>query len=90
MDTSQLPQIYKNFGVDVIMFYRGVNSIDSPNAEFVWEGADGTKSLTSRFSTMPRYNFYFYIYRPVIDNEGFADVECVEKRRNTISPLNTY
>ncbi len=71
---SQLPQIYKEFGIDVIMFYRGVNSLDSEKAEFIWEGADGTKTLTSRFSTMPRYNFYFYIYRPVIHNEQIPDV----------------
>jgi len=72
---SQLPQIYKGFGIDIIMFYRGINSLDSPKAEFIWEGADGTRALTSRFSTMPRYNFYFYIYRPVIHNEAIADVE---------------
>ncbi len=72
---SQLPQIYQDFGIDVIMFYRGINSLDSKSAEFIWAGADGTKSLTSRFSTMPRYNFYFYIYRPVVHNEGFYDVE---------------
>lgn len=72
---SQLPQLYKEFGIDLIMFYRGINSIDSPKAEFLWEGADGTKAISSRFSTMPRYNFYFYIYRPVIHNEGFGDVE---------------
>lgn len=72
---SQLPQIYNEFGIDVIMFYRGVNSLDSKHAEFIWEGADGTKTLTSRFSTLPRYNFYFYIYRPIVHNEGFSDVE---------------
>ncbi|MCX6149265.1 MAG: glycosyl hydrolase-related protein [Ignavibacteriales bacterium] len=72
---SQLPQIYKGFGIDVIMFYRGVNSIDSKKAEFIWEGADGTRSLSSRFSTMPRYNFYFYIYRPVVHNEKISDAE---------------
>ncbi len=72
---SQLPQLYKQFNIDLIMFYRGVNSIDSPKAEFLWEGADGTRMITSRFSTMPRYNFYFYIYRPVIHNEGFYDLE---------------
>jgi alpha-mannosidase len=66
---SQLPQIYTNFGIDFIMFYRGVNSLDSPKAEFIWEGADGTQVIASRFSTMPRYNFYFYIYRPVLFNE---------------------
>ncbi len=72
---SQLPQLYAQFGVDVIMFYRGVNSLDSTHAEFMWEGADGMRVLTSRFSTMPRYNFYFYIYRPVVHNEAIADVE---------------
>jgi len=72
---SQLPQIYKEFGIELIMFYRGVNSLDSPKAEFLWIGADGTEAITSRFSTMPRYNFYFYIYRPVVHNEFPADVE---------------
>lgn len=72
---SQLPQIYKEFGIELIMFYRGINSLDSKKAEFIWEGADRTRAVTSRFSTMPRYNFYFYIYRPVIHNEFFSDVE---------------
>lgn len=72
---SQLPQIYKQFDIDLIMFYRGINSIDSPKAEFLWEGADGTQMVSSRFSTMPRYNFYFYIYRYAVHNEGFYDVE---------------
>lgn len=72
---SQLPQIYKEFGIELIMFYRGVNSLDSPKAEFLWIGADGTEAIASRFSTMPRYNFYFYIYRPVIHNEFPFDIE---------------
>jgi len=72
---SQLPQLYAGFGIDVIMFYRGINSLDSPKAEFIWVGADGTKTISSRFSTLPRYNFYFYIYRPVVHNEFPFDVE---------------
>lgn len=72
---SQLPQIYRGFGIDVVMFYRGVNSLDSEKAEFIWSGADGTQVLASRFSTMPRYNFYFYIYRPVVHNEQIPDIE---------------
>ncbi len=72
---SQLPQLYREFGIDLIMFYRGINSIDSPKAEFIWEGADGTRALSSRFSTWPRYNFYFYIYRPVVHGEQPADIE---------------
>ncbi|MCI0493444.1 hypothetical protein L0Z72_00425 [candidate division KSB1 bacterium] len=77
---SQFPQIYKEFGIDVVMFYRGINSLDSPKAEFIWEGADGTRVLASRFSTMPRYNFYFYIYRPVIHNEAISDIEFIWQR----------
>jgi hypothetical protein len=72
---SQLPQIYREFGIDFVMFYRGVNSLDSPKAEFLWRGADGETTLASRFSTMPRYNFYFYIYRHVAHGEDFGDVE---------------
>lgn len=103
---SQLPQIYAGFGIDVIMFYRGINSLDSPKAEFIWEGADGTRALTSRFSTMPRYNFYFYIYRPVVHNEQipdveytwsrggipfhFADTDLKDEDYNLLRPLNEY
>ena len=72
---SQLPQIYNEFKIELIMFYRGINSIDSKKAEFIWEGADGTKLISSRFSTMPRYNFYFYIYRKVMFDQDFGDVE---------------
>lgn len=80
---SQLPQIYKQFNINLIMFYRGINSEDSPKAEFLWKGADGTEMISSRFSTMPRYNFYFYIYRPVAHNEGFYDVEYNWKKETT-------
>jgi len=70
---SQLPQIYNDFDINLIMFYRGINSIDSPKAEFIWRGADDTEMISSRFSTFPRYNFFFYVYRPVAHNEQFSD-----------------
>ncbi len=72
---SQLPQIYKDFDINLIMFYRGVNALESPKAEFLWKGADGTEMISSRFSTLPRYNFYFYVYRPVVHNEWFPDIK---------------
>lgn len=103
---SQLPQIYSNFGIDFVMFYRGINSLDSPKAEFIWEGADGTRLLASRFSTLPRYNFYFYIYRPVLFNEfpstlkfdwkqesllfHFADLNFYRTDYFNPKPANTY
>ncbi|MBN2570836.1 MAG: hypothetical protein JXA68_01800 [Ignavibacteriales bacterium] len=103
---SQLPQIYDQFNIDVIMFYRGVNSLDSPKSEFLWEGADGTRKITSRFSTMPRYNFYFYIYRSMAHgtdvsilsydwkNGGlpfhFADVKLHDEDYSIVEPLGKY
>lgn len=70
---SQLPQIYNEFNINLIMFYRGINAQESPRAEFLWRGADNTEMISSRFSTFPRYNFFFYIYRPVAHNEKFSD-----------------
>jgi alpha-mannosidase len=103
---SQLPQIYREFGINLIMFYRGINSLDAPKAEFLWIGADGTEAVSSRFSTMPRYNFYFYIYRPVIHNElpfdienkwskggvpfHFADKSLVDEDYFIIDPIDGY
>ncbi len=63
---SQLPQIYKGFGVDVAMFYRGITKEQAPKAEFVWRGADGTDLLVSRFGTGARYNFYFGVWRKAL------------------------
>ena len=70
---SQLPQLYAGFGIDSILFYRGVSSTQAPKSEFIWEGADGTKALTSRFASWPRYNFWYFIYRRALYNRGPGD-----------------
>lgn len=62
---SQLPQIYKGFGIHIALFYHGVSHDEVPN-EFWWEGADGTKILASQMSRHARYNFYHQVYRPVV------------------------
>lgn len=63
---SQLPQIYQSFGIDTALFYRGITKDESPSAEFKWESPDGTTVLCSRFGIGARYNFFFYIWRPVL------------------------
>ena len=60
--TSQMPQIYNGFGIDTIIFYRGINT---PHSEFVMEGPDGSRVLGCRFGALSRFSFYFYIYRMV-------------------------
>jgi len=70
---SQLPQIYAGFGIDFIYFYRGITAYESTSAEFIWEGADGTKAICSRFGSRSRYNFFMEVWRPVVFGGGWLD-----------------
>jgi len=63
---SQLPQIYRGFGIDFVYFYRGITPTQVPQAEFEWEGADGSAVGGSRFGTGARYNFYFDVWRKAL------------------------
>jgi mannosylglycerate hydrolase len=63
---SQLPQIYAGFGIDTIFFYRGISNFESTQAEFIWQAPDGTVALCSRFGSAARYNFYMFVWRPVV------------------------
>lgn len=63
---SQLPQIYNGFGIDTILTYRGIGR-QRAKAEFWWESPDGTRLLCSQFGRGLRYNFYFHLYRPVVE-----------------------
>jgi mannosylglycerate hydrolase len=61
---GQLPQIYAGFGIDTVLFYRGISADDTKSSEFEWEAPDGTRLLASRFGIGARYNFYMYVWRP--------------------------
>jgi mannosylglycerate hydrolase len=61
---SQIPQIYKGFGIDFAAFYRGVSTKAAPNSEYIWQGADGTQIVASRLAMRPRYNVWYVIQRP--------------------------
>jgi len=58
--TSQMPQIYRGFDIDTIIFYRGINTEKS---EFVLEGPDGSRVTGCRFGALSRFSYYFYVYR---------------------------
>ncbi len=62
--TGQYPQILKDFGVNYMMFYRGISHDEAP-AEYVWEAPDGTSVLASRFALYCRYNWYYQVHRAV-------------------------
>ena len=62
---SQMPQIYLGFGIDTILFYHGITAQEAP-AEFIFEGADGSRLFASRLGSNARYNFFFAVYRPTV------------------------
>jgi len=66
---SQMPQIYRGFGINFAAFYRGINTVVAPKSEFIWEGADGSEVIGSRLGYRPRYNVWYVIQRPVYWNE---------------------
>lgn len=63
---SQLPQIYRQFGMDTIIFYRGIDQSSLESLEFRWKGADGTQALGITFGAYHRLNFWHYVYLPYI------------------------
>lgn len=45
---GNMPQIYKNFGMDRFLFWRGVADNRLKQTEFTWEGSDGTQMLAEQ------------------------------------------
>lgn len=60
--TAQFPQLYDKFGINFIICAKKVSKERAPESEFMWEGPDGTRVLTSRLGDNARANFYFYTY----------------------------
>ena len=68
---SQLPQLYRQFGMDTITFYRGINQTELNTLEFRWKGADGKESLAITFGEYHRLNFWRFVYKPYILGQKF-------------------
>ncbi|UCG17105.1 MAG: hypothetical protein JSV19_03550 [Phycisphaerales bacterium] len=64
--TSQLPQIYRGFGITNAIFYRGTNKhLLSPL--FLWEAPDGSRIHVLRaFDEVTRTNWFFYVHQPLV------------------------
>lgn len=63
---AQLPQIYKHFGIDVIIFYKYMDPSRSRYPEFIWEAPDGTQAFASRLGREARWNFFFAGHIPIV------------------------
>lgn len=62
---SQLPQIYRGFDIDSIIFYRGINETVSPKLEFRWQSPDGSEVIGLRYAEGYRLNFFHFVFLPV-------------------------
>lgn len=63
---GQLPQIYADFGIDNIIFYKYMDPKKSKYHEFIWESPDGTKALASHLGSEARWNFFFAAHIPIV------------------------
>ncbi len=73
---SQVPQLYQGFGLDSIMFYRGIGK-HVAKSEFIWEGPDGSRVFGFRFGDYARYNYYYLLYRPGLLGRTIRDREYI-------------
>jgi len=73
---AQLPQIYAGFGIDTILFYRGVDR-DAVGKEFLWEAPDGSQAaaytFTPEFGRMP---LFYCIASNYYRGKKFYDRDC--------------
>lgn len=70
---SQLPQLYRQFGMNTIIFYRGIDQSQLDTLEFKWKAPDGNEALGMTFGALHRLNFWKYVYLPYIFGEKGID-----------------
>ncbi len=91
---AQLPQIYKHFGIDIIIFYKYMNPVRSKLPEFVWGAPDGTQVFASRLGREARWNFFFAGHIPIVydrdpwDKEWHYDYGTLGKVVHTAGPAD--
>ncbi len=49
--SSQMPQIYSQFGINSTFFWRGFSELKAEKSDFTWEGVDGTRIFGGNLST---------------------------------------
>ena len=70
---GQLPQIYADFDIDNIVFYKYMDPKKSKYHEFIWEAPDGTQALASHLGPEARWNFFFAGHIPIVYDKDAWD-----------------
>ena len=80
--TSQLPQIYRGFGIESALFYRGTNKHKTPPICH-WQGRDGSRLYLIRcFDEVTRTNWFFYVHQPVVLGKGARDLSYTYSKKD--------
>ncbi len=72
---SQFPQIYKGFGMDVVVVAKKVSNERAPESEFLWEGVDGTRILATRLGEDARANLFMNAYLKIMNGVDYGSDE---------------
>ena len=70
---GQLPQIYADFDIDNIVFYKYMDPKKSKYHEFIWEAPDGTRAYASHLGPEARWNFFFAGHIPIVYDKDAWD-----------------
>ncbi len=61
---SQLPQIFATFGINNVIFSRGISDWQT-KSEFLWESPDGIRALAFHLpDDYTKSNWFYIVYRP--------------------------
>lgn len=72
--TSQIAQVYSGFGIDSIIFYRGIDAHGIKKSEYILEGSDGTRILGIKLSNaFTRFNFRFNVFGGTVHRDPAGD-----------------
>jgi len=63
---SQMPQILNNFGIDDIIFYRGITGDQVPGNYYFWQGPDGSRLFGVFLGDYGRVCFFHLVDRPIV------------------------
>lgn len=84
---GNMPQIYKNFGIDRFLFWRGVADNRLKQTEFIWEGDDGSQMLAEQIP----FGYYHGGNIPEGENDILPYIEeFVGKLEEKASTRNVY
>lgn len=84
---GNMPQIYRHFGIDKFLFWRGVADSRLKQTEFIWEGDDGTQMLAVQIP----FGYYYGANIPEADEEiiHYLD-EKISALENKASTRHVY